>query len=124
MYIDEGHGFQAATAKGRCYDKRAAVLDECYTKLKAVRLQNTGSHRWIGSVAFAHDKTGPYIAGSCPTCTGSGNTSRILVQGDNHASDDYNPRCLNGKMCGISLPLSMGYHDRYTASHDSVFHSA
>ena len=101
VYVDQGRGFQAATTKGYRYDKGTTVLDECYDDLKAVRMQNTDADGWVGSVTFARDKTMPYVAGSCPTCDVPGSTSLILVDGNENTGG--HARCVNGKMCDISL---------------------
>ena len=69
-------------------------------------MQNTHEDGWIGSITFGRDETGPYIAGSCPTCTGSGSTSLIQIKGNDDGDGHYNAQCLDGKMCGISLPVT------------------
>ena len=112
VYVDQGQnqGFQAATIKGKLYGTGATVLDVCYDDLKAVRVQITHSNGWIGSVTFARDKTGPYTTGSCPTCTGSGSTSLMLVDGNNNGKV-YSTDCLDGKMCDITFPAAWATTD-------------
>ena len=104
VYANQGQGFEAATPVNKRYDKGAIVLDACYANLKAVRMQNTDNDAWKGSVTFARDKAGPYKPGYCATCTRTGSSAVIVVDGN---GDGATPTaCQNGKMCDITFSLS------------------
>ena len=106
VYVDEGVGFEAATTINKEYGEGATVLIKCYDNLKAVRMQNIGDNKWIGSVAFARTLTGPFEAGSCTTsCTKQGSTSRISLAGDGDPSDSATAMCQYSKMCDINVKL-------------------
>ena len=102
--IDQGTGFKAATTTGGYYGKGATVLDTCFADLKAVRMQNTRSDGWVGSVTFAREKAGPYHAGLCTTCTGDGSTARMILDAD--GDQGFPVGCLNGKICDITFDLT------------------
>ena len=105
VYIDQGTGFEAATTVNKYYDDGDTVLDACYANLKAVRMQNTDTDGWIGSVTFASSKAGPYKPGYCTTCTKKGSTAFITVDGNGNGVDYAPVACVNGNMCDITFNL-------------------
>ena len=98
VYIDEGVGFQLATPNGATYSNGSTVLDECYSNLKAVRVQNKDADGWAGSILFARAKAGPYEAGVCSSCTNGISSAELTADGSTS--------CMAGKQCGISIPWS------------------
>ena len=94
------------------------MLIKCYDNLKAVRMQNTGDNRWVGSVTFARTPTGPFEAGSCTTpCTKKqGSTSRMSLAGDSNNGNGATAACQNGKMCDIRFKLK-ATAGAYTTAH-------
>ena len=108
VYVDQGEGFKVSATKGMASTPGATILDACYDNIEAVRMQNEANSMWKGSVTFARDKAGSYTAGFCTTCTRTGMTSSLLVDGDaNLANDEALPTsCLNGEMCDITAPAA------------------
>ena len=104
VYVDRGTGFEAATPINKYYDEGATVLDACYNKLTAVRMQNTNGDGWWGSITFASTKAGPYRPGYCTTCNKQGSSADIEFDGDDN-SWSAKAKCENGKMCDITFAL-------------------
>ena len=106
VYADQGTGFENVTRINAYYCSGEVVLDACYPNLKAVRMQNTDTDGWVGSVTFARDKASPYSAGTCTTCTKAGRTVDMLFDGDDPSNLFGRTECAYGKMCDIAVELS------------------
>ena len=110
VFIDEGKGFKAATPSGDSsikYVKGATVLDQCYANLKAVQMQGTDPDAWGGTVEFARDKTGPYTAGVCTTCTAgeAASAAEFGFEGPVPGGTQLMAKalCTSGKKCDIEF---------------------
>ncbi len=101
VYVDQGSGYQEATA-GKTWSKGSTVLDECYAGLLGIRVTNPTNNAWTGKVEVATD--GSYGALSCVDCTAGSSTAAIVVDGKADSGNQASTRCWNGKTCTLAVP--------------------
>ena len=145
VHVDNGQGYvrvepgddvpRGAASYGLTlpwYADGVTVLDACYSNLQGVRVTNRATNGWIGSVAFARTKAGPYVPGTCASCNVTknvnlldtyvgGETARLLVDGSCGGEGVTGTKqaecdeiiavlmgaptgCLQGNLCGIDVP--------------------
>ncbi len=92
------------------YSKNSVVLEECYPELVGLKVRNTNTDGWAGSIETSVDGGITYAPMVCTDkCAPTGGaTSLIAVDGDasSWSNSAIKVRCLNGKYCTLALANS------------------
>ena len=111
MFVNSGDGSGYVEVTERAFfSKGETVLEECYTGLIGVQVQNADIDGWVGSIEASVDGGITYSPMVCEDkCTPAGGaTSFIFVDGDgdDNVYDSAVVECLNGETCTLGLPNS------------------
>ena len=102
--VDTGSGF-TSMASGTRWALGATVLATCYNApVTGLQLRNPTTNAWTGSVEYSEDVGSTYSPLECSTCSVSGLTYSIVVDGNGDGANQASTQCLNGATCTLVTP--------------------
>jgi len=102
VWVDSGNG--AERVAGGSFLEGSVVLDKCYwDDIVSVKMQNSDSNGWAGTVSYSSDGGSTYAAMTCVLgCHGPSNSgAKIVLDGNDNGGTQADTRCLNGAKCTL-----------------------
>ena len=105
VFVDQGTGSKLeppGASNPGYYVQGAVVLDVCYPRVRSLRIRNTHTNAWAGSISVSTDGRRTYTAAECPSCPGGLGAAQIVVDANIDGVTLAQKTCLAGAYCTIT----------------------